>query len=129
MQLSQYPLIDNAGVFIVAAGTALVNTDCILAGFGASGVSGLISGQINDWSSKSGLYLTCLPSRSATLQRAGFPVHIANRLHVHGILSIFFSTCSASLCYILVLGFPTTDANKDPITKSLTELNLIMFLL
>ena len=52
-------LTNNAGVFIVAAGTVLVNTDCILADFGASGDSGLVSGQISDWSSKSGLYLTC----------------------------------------------------------------------
>ena len=43
----------------VAAGTVLVNTDCILAGFGACCDSGLVSGQISDWSSKSGLYLTC----------------------------------------------------------------------
>ena len=75
----------------VAAGTVLLNTDCILAGFGASGDSGLVSGQINDWNSKSGLYLTCPLLCSATLQCAGFPVHIANRRN--GILCPFMFFC------------------------------------
>ena len=135
----------------VAAGTVLLNTDCILAGFGASGDSGLVSGQINDWNSKSGLYLTCPLLCSATLQCAGFPVHIANRRN--GILCPFMFFCVSvwklvhlfqHLFCVIVLHFGEGDSDywckqtshykefyktKSDNVLTVMKQNLIMYLL